>query len=106
MSTQPPSGSPPSELRHSGLGIAAFIVSAASFVLGVGGVLVFGISSGKYLLGPFCSCGLPPGLVGIGLGIAGLAQKNRKKLFAYLGIALGAMILIINGVLIMTGHID
>jgi hypothetical protein len=106
MSAQPPPVSPPSAPRHSPLGIAAFIVSASSIVLGVAAVVVLGMASGKYLLGPFCSCGFPTALVGVGLGIGGLAQKNCKKLFAYLGIALGALILIINGILIVTGNID
>jgi hypothetical protein len=93
-------------LRHSGPGIASLIVSGSSFVLGVGALIVFNLGSKQFLMGPFCTCGFPTGLAGITLGIVGLALPNRKKTFAYLGLAVGALNVLINGILIMTGHID
>jgi hypothetical protein len=96
----------PPGLKHSGPGIASFIVSASSFVTGLGGVILFNLGREKVLMGPFCSCGMPTGLAGIILGIVGLALPNRKKMFAYFGLALGALNILINGILILTGQVD
>jgi hypothetical protein len=82
------------------------ILSASLFLAGVGGLILFNLGREKFLMGPFCSCGFPMGMAGIILGIVGLALPKRKKTFAYWGLALGALNALVNGVLIMTGHID
>ena len=83
--------------KHSGMGIASFIIS---LVIGVGvflAIVIAGVikvanpeslhneSIGTALLGLFIIGCLFINLIGIGLGIAGLVQKNRKRIFSILG---------------------
>jgi len=85
------------ELKHSGLGIASFITSILS------GILIFlliaiaafmesstpgGIdeeSAEAVLIGLFLFAALGIDLLALGLGVGGLIQKDRKKVFAILG---------------------
>lgn len=68
--------------QKNGLGLSALIVGAVA--------LIFGII-------PFLSfIAWLPALVAIGLGIAGLIVKNRKRLFAWLGLALGVLAIIVG----------
>lgn len=87
-------------LKHSGWGIASFVTGIAAGLLLVVLVVVAGVmqastpggideSSASAIivgLGIMGACVL--GLVAIGLGIAGLVQKRRRKLFAVLGVVL------------------
>ncbi len=85
------------ELKHSGLGITSFITSLVSGVLlfilfAVAGVLQASTPGGMneesasaVLIGLFLFAFLFVALVALGLGIAGLLQKDRKKVFAVLG---------------------
>lgn len=92
--------------HHSGLGIASFIISMITGLLTFLAIVFAGVmeattpggmdpeSAGAIILGFFliaCLCGL---LVAIGLGIGGLVQRDRKKLFAVLGVTFSAVILI------------
>lgn len=103
------------EKKHSGIGIASFITSVIT------GVLMFLLIAGAAVLGAATPGGLSSSqpvtvlvgiliiallfisLVSLGLGIGGLFQKSRKKLFAILGtifsisICLGTFGLIIIG---------
>ena len=83
--------------KHSGLGVASFVISAvaglAMFVL----LLIASVlqattpggidkrSAGNILLGFSMLALVGVDVIAIGLGIAGILQRERKKLFAILG---------------------
>ena len=85
------------EKKHSGLGIASFIISIISgilvlFLLVIAGVMEVstpgGIdenSAGAIILGMFLIALMFVSLVALGLGIGGLLHKERKRIFAILG---------------------
>lgn len=89
--------------KHSGLGIASFITSIVSGILVFLLIAVAGVmeastpggmdeeSAGAVIVGLSCFCFSGASLVALGLGIAGLMQKERKKLFAILGIVFSAV---------------
>lgn len=84
-------------MKNSGLGIASFITSILSGILIFILIVVAGImetstpggineqSPQAIIVGLFILAFSFLCLVALGLGIAGLIQKNRKKLFAVLG---------------------
>lgn len=98
-------------LKHSGLGIAAFVIS---LVAGIGMFLVFVIAGmmqlrmsgglsehkgavmmvGVVVIGLFLT-----NLVGTGLAIGGLCQKERRKIFPILGLVFNSVI--VFGVLVL-----
>ena len=86
----------PESLKHSGLGIASFILSLVSGVFSVGSVVVAGVltmraggmnetSPEAMLVGCCIIAFMFLALVALGLGVAGLMQADRKKVFAILG---------------------
>ena len=102
---------------HSGLGIASFIISlAAGFTLlilfGVAGVLESqhgGLdeeSAAAIVLGLVMVIAVLAQLLALGLGIAGMVQTERNKLFGVLGTVfsttglLGCLLLLLFGALI------
>jgi hypothetical protein len=113
-SPAPPTASSPAP-RHSGLGIASFVISLVAGALlllfvGIAGVLT--VSGGldenspqAVMLGLLIITILIVVLVALGLGIGGLVQRERKKIFAALGtifsaaIFLGGVLLIVVGAL-------
>ncbi|MBO0982317.1 MmpS family transport accessory protein [Rathayibacter sp. SD072] len=80
----PASTATPATKRSNGLGLAALIVGAVAFLFGVIPFLSF--------------IAWLPALVAIGLGIAGLVVKHRKRLFAWIGLALGILAIIVGTV--------
>ena len=92
----------PSTQSHPGLGVASFVIS---LVAGVLLLLIFGIagllesrpggldeeSVAANLLGLLLLFMALAQLVALGLGIAGLAQAGRSKLFGALGTAFAAL---------------
>lgn len=108
---------PSTTLPHSGLGIASFITSLVAgalllLIFGITGVLgsqaggLDGESAAAQTLGLFLLLMVLAQLAALGLGIAGLAQTGRSKLFGALGTAfastalLGTLILTLAGVAI------
>lgn len=103
------------QLKHSGLGIASFITAIVSGVFVFLLVVIAGAievstpggmdeeSAAAVIIGLLLFTLLGALLVSIGLGIAGLVQSNRKKIFAILGtvfsvaILLGTIFLLIIG---------
>ncbi|SFE51686.1 hypothetical protein SAMN04487969_103171 [Paenibacillus algorifonticola] len=109
---------PSQPLKHSGLGIASFIMAIASIILGVISIIMFfaaigsAISTGnEYLLedpayiedmitgsaGSFMASGVAVVIsvgitfVGLILGIIGACSKQRRKVFAIIGIILNGL---------------
>jgi hypothetical protein len=102
-------------LKHSGPGVASFIIAlAAGIAVGLS-ILVAGIveasrpgalgpgSSGEVMIGAVVCLGLLIALVGLGLGIAGVCQSNRKKVFAVIGLIFNGLILLGGGLLALIG---
>ena len=95
-----------SPIKQSGLGIASLIISilagGAEFILIVTAAIMEGASDGgmdeeaigTILLGLLLIGGCLLAFVGLSLGIAGLLQKGRKKVFPVLGTVFNAMILL------------
>ncbi|MDY0020891.1 hypothetical protein [Arenimonas caeni] len=85
-------------MRHSGLGISSFIISTAIGVLMfllfvIAGVLETSTPGGMdensveaMLVGLFLIAFLLMDLVALGLGVGGLFQRDRRKVFAVLGV--------------------
>lgn len=94
---------PPVEKKTSGLGIAALIIGILAF-LGV--CVTFGFSaysqsqpyrvqeSLNSVVGLLAICTLVIGLVGVGLGVAGVLQKTQSKVMAIIGLVLSSLVLI------------
>jgi len=93
-------------LSHSGLGIASLILSilvgVTEFVMVVAATIMDSASDGgmdeesigAILVGLMILGGCFMALVGLALGIAGLVQKDRKKIFPALGTAFNAVVLL------------
>ena len=89
--------------KHSGVGVASFIIAIAVGLLELAmvvlaAVLVQHASSQTPPTMAFAGCGMLLGLaacvVGVVLGIVGLGQSDRRKLFAVLGLCFNALILL------------
>jgi mannose/fructose/N-acetylgalactosamine-specific phosphotransferase system component IID len=92
--------------RHSGLGIASFALSMVMAVfifllLVVAGVMessrpggIDETSAGAIILGLLIIGSMFAELVALGLGVGGLMQKDRNKLFPILGAVFSAMTLL------------
>lgn len=92
-------------MKNSGLGIASFIISLAigafDFVVIVLAGFVEATTPGgmdeesviAILIGLLIIGGLAANLLGIALGVAGLVQRDCKKVFSVLGLALNTAIL-------------
>jgi len=99
-------GKPADSYPHSGMGIASFIMAIAvgigAFALVIAAGVIEASTPGGMDeespiaiiigLGIFGVMGL--NLVGVGLGIGGLVQSERSKIFAYLGLAGNAMVIL------------
>lgn len=105
-------------MKHSGLGISSFIISAATgvamFVLiMLAGVLETTTAGGMdeesvaaVLIGLFMFGFLFIDLLAVGLGIAGLFQKGRKKIFAILGVVIAVATILMTLLLLVVGLIS
>lgn len=92
-------------LKHSGLGIASFIIAilsgifdfllvAVAGLLSAGDVLMDETSPAAMIVGLFLIASVGVTFIGLGLGIVGVALPNRNKLFAWLGLVFNALVLI------------
>lgn len=106
---------PPLEPRHSGPGIASLIIACATglleFIAVIAAAVMTANSGGEVdendpaaiVLGLIMCGGLAMLIVGLVLGIVGLVQRDRKRLFAILGIILNGLVLIILIGLVIIG---
>ncbi|WP_136604134.1 hypothetical protein [Paenibacillus dokdonensis] len=116
MESQQPPQHPPQIKRHSGPGIASFIISLVSmlaYIISVGamGAIFSSSLDGEglswsdssttgvtiitiILIGLFAA-----NIIGIVLGIIGTVLRNRKKIFAILGLALNTVIILSFGLM-------
>ncbi|HEY2493009.1 MAG TPA: hypothetical protein VGI33_08870 [Paenibacillus sp.] len=106
----------PIELKHSGPGIASFIISLVSLLGYIAIVAIAGALIGPYLepngngfigspsremvtnigtLGIVVIVFLLSNLIGVILGIIGVALKNRKKVFAIIGLIMNSIVLVV-----------
>lgn len=110
--SQPPQnfGAPlPAQLpmKHSGLGISSFVIALLAgpgmfLLLLIAGVMATQAPNGQIDeksaaavgLGLMLIGGVVVSLIGVGLGIAGVAQKGRKRVFAVLGLVFNGIIAI------------
>jgi hypothetical protein len=94
------------EQKHSGLGVASFVTSVVSGILMFLLIVIAGImdtsspggmdekSTGALVIGLFSFLFLGSSLVALGLGIGGLFQKDRKKIFSILGTVFSAVTIV------------
>lgn len=111
-----PSNNPaPVAPKHSGMGVVSFIISLLSFFIFVCTIIAGGIIAMKnpdtlsqpggasVVIGMLILMGFFLCFVGIGLGIAGLVQKDRKKIFALLGLIFNSAVFIGVAAMIIMG---
>jgi hypothetical protein len=103
------------EQKHSGLGIASFITSIVSGIIIFLLIVIAGVmetstpggmdeeSAGAMMVGLFLFAFLGAALVALGLGIGGLIQKERKKIFAMLGAVFAAATIVGTIFIMMLG---
>lgn len=103
------------ELRHSGMGIASFVISlvgaAAMLALFVvAGMIALSTPGGvdeesmqAMVLGAMIVALFAVELVALGLGIAGVVQRGRRKAFAVLGLVFAGATLVGTTVLLAAG---
>jgi len=101
--------------RHSGFGIASFISAMVSLLLFLLAVIIGGIVNNRTpggmdvttpaaaFLGVIVLLAIILALVGAGLGITGLIVKNRKKVFAILGLVFNLVFILVIVVLMVFG---
>jgi hypothetical protein len=97
--------------RHGGLGVTSFVIGALSIFLdfGIFGVAGYLKSSGQQtptvnmVVGVAILSLLGVCLLGIGLGIAGAADRTSKKAFPVLGIILCTLVFLVTGGLVAVG---
>jgi len=91
------------ERKHSGLGISSFVISL------VGGFAMFLL----FCVAGFMETTTPGGIdessgvavvLGLGLAIGALTQKNRKKVFSILGLVFNAVVIVGTTGLIVLGN--
>ncbi len=104
------------EHKHSGFGVAAFVTSVSAGVLLLLLFIVAGVmevstpggidenSASAMLVGLFLILFLLADVVAAGLAIVGLLQKDRKKIFAALGLVFSVAMILCTLVLVVIGN--
>ena len=103
------------DLKHSGLVIASFIISITSAIFIFLLIVIAGVmeastpggideeSASAVIVGLFLFAFVGTALVSLGLGIAGLLQKDRKKILAILGTVFSAATVVGTALIIFIG---
>ena len=101
--------------KHSGLGIASFVTSVVSCVLIFILIMIAGAielstpggmdeeSAAAIIVGLCLFLFLGFAVLALGLGIGGLIQKDRKKIFAILGTVLATFVLLGSLFIVIVG---
>lgn len=99
--------------KHSALGISSFVISMVVIVLELVSFLLIAVTAAannkSNLFGVALTFGLIAifgalgNLTGIGLGLAGVIQKNRKKVFSILGLIINSILIILFILLLVVG---
>jgi len=99
--------------KHSRMGITSFIIALAQGFLTLLVIIFAGIltmrgpqdenEAGFAVLGLFIIAGILAHLVGVGLGIAGMVQKSRKKVFSILGFVFNITVILFVILLMVIG---
>jgi mannose/fructose/N-acetylgalactosamine-specific phosphotransferase system component IIC len=98
----PPPNIPPDTRKHSRLGIASLIIALlAAFIICGDVVPVFRITGSltvsqiyAWIANTLTCISTLLALVGFGLGIVAVVQKNKKKVFGILGLVFNALIVL------------
>ena len=105
------------EQKHAGLGIASFVISLIAglllFILfAIAGVMetatpggIDETSASAMIIGLFMILLILAEAVALGLGVAGLMQKDRKTVFAILGTVFSALAFVGSGLLMLLGSL-
>lgn len=111
----PPPPPVPLLVAHSGIGIASFVLGVIALFCLFGVVITAGVlqtstpggvpedSPLSFVVGSLVLLFMLLALLALCLGIAGLVQRNRRKLFAVLGLALSVLSLVSTAGLIFLG---
>lgn len=114
-STYPTQAHTQAQLPHSGMGIAAFVISilltiGVFVLLGVAGYMETSSPGGldensieAVVLGLFVIASGVALLIGAGLGLAGVLQRERRRVFAILGLVINGGVLALLGVVLAIG---
>jgi len=109
------SSAAPGYRRHAGAGIASFVVAILTIILLALEVMLFtdplGVLYADYLIAGLAATAFVlcifvtalTALAGTILGIIGLCQPDRKKLFAVLGLSVCALFLLVFVALVVLG---
>ena len=99
--------------KHSGFGIASFIIAIIQGVTTAVVVILASVFAAKEpqsenevalaIIGLAIFGGIFAHLVGLGLGIAGVVQKDRKKVFSILGLIFNIVAVITIALLMIIG---
>jgi hypothetical protein len=101
-------------LPHSGLGIASFIIGLVVVVIVLLMILLVGVLSTSrtnrntaetmgMMTGLLVCGGAVASLVGLGLGLGGVFQENRNRVFAIIGLILNGLIILGTAALFIIG---
>ena len=103
------------EQKHSGLGIASFITSIVVGMFMFGLIVAAGVMEAStpggldeesveaVVIGLLMFLFLGLTMVALGLGIAGIVQKGRKKLFAILGTIFSSLTILLTAFILIIG---
>ena len=90
--------------KISRIGIASFVISIPAGVLTLVLFVISGVMSVDNVMLGFGLIGLSiANLVALGLGIAGLFQKERKRIFAILGTVFSSAVIVVTVALVIFG---
>lgn len=104
--------SPAIQLKHSGLGIASFVISLLNgplmlgLVIAAGAMVEGGMSEnepGMAVVGLVLIGSIVMSVIGLVLGIVACVQKDRKKLFGIIGLIINGLTVLGIGLIMIIG---